>query len=91
MRREFVQIGIRCGSGAFRQPRTVRRSSPCSHRQQSVGLCSECMHARVVDSAKGSRFWRCARHADDPRFPKYPRLPVLICEGFQPAPAGEKP
>jgi hypothetical protein len=37
-----------------------------------------------VESARGSNFWLCARSADDPRFPKYPRLPVLQCPGYEP-------
>jgi len=31
--------------------------------------------------------WRCARSADDPRFAKYPRLPILKCVGFAPTDA----
>ncbi|PYM79922.1 MAG: hypothetical protein DMD84_25435 [Candidatus Rokuibacteriota bacterium] len=49
-----------------------------------AGLCATCRHARRVASARGSVFWLCARSADDPRFPKYPRLPVLRCEGHEP-------
>jgi hypothetical protein len=37
-----------------------------------------------VESARGSVFWLCAQSADDPRFAKYPRLPVLRCVGFAP-------
>jgi len=48
-----------------------------------VGLCATCRHARRVESARGSCFWLCARNADDPRFAKYPRLPVLQCAGFE--------
>ena len=48
-----------------------------------VGLCAECLHARRVVSAKGSVFWRCDRSEWDSRFPKYPRLPVVRCEGFE--------
>lgn len=47
------------------------------------GLCSRCRHARIVDTRRGSRFWRCARAASDPRFPRYPVLPVLRCPGFE--------
>jgi hypothetical protein len=36
-----------------------------------------------VESARGSRFWLCARSADDPRFASYPRLPVLECRGYE--------
>jgi hypothetical protein len=50
--------------------------------QSEAGLCATCRHARRVDSARGSRFWLCARSADDPRFAKYPRLPVLQCPGY---------
>jgi hypothetical protein len=27
----------------------------------------------------------CGLAAADPRYPKYPRLPVLRCEGYEPA------
>ena len=47
-----------------------------------IGLCATCRHARPVTSARGSTFWRCAFNDQDPRFPKYPRLPVLVCEGY---------
>lgn len=50
----------------------------------SVGLCARCRHADVVHSARGSTFWRCSLSAHDARFPKYPRLPVLRCTGFEP-------
>jgi hypothetical protein len=49
-----------------------------------AGLCATCRHARRVESAKGSVFWFCGRSADDPSFSKYPRLPVLRCEGYEP-------
>jgi hypothetical protein len=49
----------------------------------SPGLCGLCVHARVVESGKGSRFYLCRLFAVDPRFPKYPRLPVLECSGFE--------
>lgn len=47
-----------------------------------VGLCSQCAHSRRIDSAKGSRFWLCTLSEHDARFPRYPRLPVLRCDGF---------
>jgi hypothetical protein len=40
-------------------------------------------------SARGSTFWLCALSASDPRFPKYPRLPVLRCPGFVATAGGE--
>jgi len=51
-----------------------------------VGLCERCRHARVVATTH-SRFWLCALAAEDERFEKYPRLPVLACEGFETPPS----
>jgi hypothetical protein len=48
-----------------------------------AGLCADCVWARPVTSSKGSTFWLCGRSAEDPRFPKYPRLPVVRCPGFE--------
>jgi len=44
--------------------------------QDAVGLCATCQHARVIVSDRGSRFYFCERSRSDPRFPRYPRLPV---------------
>jgi hypothetical protein len=51
------------------------------------GLCAGCLHGRAIRSDRGSVFWLCRRSATDPRFPRYPLLPVLACAGFEPAPA----
>ncbi len=51
------------------------------------GLCATCAHAQTVVSDRGSTFVRCLLSAGDPRFPKYPRLPVLSCEGWRCDPA----
>lgn len=48
------------------------------------GLCGRCRWARLLETRRGSRFWLCGRSASDPRFPRYPALPVLRCRGFQP-------
>ncbi len=50
-----------------------------------AGLCGLCRHARVVSSARGSRFWRCDEAARDPSLRKYPALPRLACHAFTPA------
>ena len=55
-----------------------------------AGLCDRCVHADVVRS-KRSRFLRCRLADTDPRFPKYPRLPVLACDGFNPIGGGHAP
>jgi len=55
----------------------------------AFGLCSSCLHARPIESDRGSHFFLCALSATDPAFPKYPRLPVLRCPGYEPStPAG---
>jgi hypothetical protein len=47
-----------------------------------AGLCATCRHAAVIVSDRGSRFYRCERSKTDPRFPRYPPLPVLSCIGY---------
>jgi hypothetical protein len=47
------------------------------------GLCAKCAHVKVVSSARGSAFYLCERAKSDPRYAKYPRLPVLRCAGFE--------
>jgi len=56
-----------------------------------VGLCEVCANVKVVETRKGSRFYLCTLSEVDPRFPKYPRLPVLRCRGHVPAGAGADP
>jgi hypothetical protein len=48
-----------------------------------VGLCATCTHAQVITSAKGSVFHLCRLSQEDPRFARYPRLPVLTCSGYK--------
>jgi len=47
-----------------------------------AGLCDRCTHQRVVRTGRGAQFSLCERHKTDPRFAKYPRLPVVSCPGF---------
>jgi hypothetical protein len=54
-----------------------------------AGLCADCRHARRIASARGSTFHLCARAASDPRYARYPRLPVLHCPGHEPVPAAD--
>jgi hypothetical protein len=49
------------------------------------GLCQRCAAGRPITSGRGSVFWRCAVHDQDPHWPKYPRLPVLRCARYTPA------
>jgi len=50
-----------------------------------VGLCSVCRHVVATTNDRGSTFYRCGLAKTDPSFPKYPRLPVLVCRGFEAA------
>jgi hypothetical protein len=53
--------------------------------QWSVGLCADCRFMRRIESDRGSTFYLCERSATDARFPKYPRLPVVQCVGYEPS------
>jgi hypothetical protein len=48
-----------------------------------VGLCANCAHVEIIRSDRGSVFYLCKLSAHDPRYPKYPRLPVLSCVGYE--------
>ncbi len=52
--------------------------------QPWIGLCAQCTHAEKITSTRGSTFYLCRLSLTDPRFPKYPSLPVLACEGYAP-------
>ncbi|HTB75185.1 MAG TPA: hypothetical protein VK762_18175 [Polyangiaceae bacterium] len=53
-----------------------------------AGLCESCLHCKEIRSGKGSVFRLCLLHERDPRFAKYPRIPVLQCPGYAKKPAG---
>jgi len=46
-----------------------------------AGLCDTCRHMRRIRSKSGSVFRLCLLSRSDPRFPRYPKLPVLACPG----------
>ena len=54
-----------------------------SEEHARVGLCFTCRCSRVIVSDRGSRFYFCERSKTDPRYPKYPRLPVVTCAGYE--------
>lgn len=58
---------------------TIRPHAP------PAGLCESCRNVRIVDTRKGSRFYLCELSEVDPRFAKYPPIPVLRCIGYTPA------
>ena len=55
-----------------------------------VGLCSRCEHAHRVTTPR-SRFWLCGLSRTDPAYPRYPRLPIVSCDGFTLLPEGTEP
>jgi hypothetical protein len=48
-----------------------------------AGLCDSCAHQRVVKNTRGSSFSLCERSKTQPEYPKYPRVPVLECRGYE--------
>lgn len=50
----------------------------------NAGLCNLCRHQQEVRSGRGSVFSLCRRARSDPAYPKYPRIPVARCPGFEP-------
>jgi hypothetical protein len=49
-----------------------------------AGLCDSCRHQRVIRNTRGSSFSLCERSKAEPEFPRYPRLPVVKCRGYEP-------
>jgi hypothetical protein len=52
-----------------------------------AGLCDRCVHQQVVRNTRGSVFSLCLRSRSDPAYPRYPRVPVLACDGYERPPA----
>jgi hypothetical protein len=51
-----------------------------------AGLCDSCRHQRVVRNTRGSSFSLCERSKTEPeRYPRYPRVPVTACDGYEDA------
>jgi hypothetical protein len=58
------------------------------HRAMAAfGLCDTCRHQRLVRTGRGSVFTMCLKSREDPRFPKYPPVPVTACAGYEKDPA----
>jgi hypothetical protein len=47
------------------------------------GLCEACRHAKLNETRRGTAYLRCLRAAWDADLPRYPRLPVTQCAGFE--------
>ncbi|MBI3732317.1 MAG: hypothetical protein HY259_02530 [Chloroflexi bacterium] len=62
---------------------------PPNLSRDPIGLCGQCHYCRLVKNARGSQFYLCQFSEIDPRYARYPRLPVLRCEAFAPEPPGQ--
>ena len=51
----------------------------------NAGLCDSCRHQRLVSNTRGSTFSLCERSRSEPEYPRYPRIPVRECAGWEPA------
>lgn len=49
----------------------------------SAGLCERCRHQQIVGTTRGSSYSLCRRSREDAAYPRYPRLPVLRCPGYE--------
>jgi len=61
----------------------VAESAKATQERGRAGLCFDCRFSQLITSVLGSTFYRCKRSDSDPNFPKYPRLPVLQCPGYE--------
>lgn len=64
---------------------------PSAQEIYGAGCCEHCEHSHVQRGTNDKRFWRCRLSEDDPRFPRYPPLPVIRCVGFRHAPEASAP
>jgi hypothetical protein len=70
-----------CALAQYSLKVTEAKREQVEHRD--VGLCASCCFMRRIESDRGSLFYMCERSVTDARFPKYPRLPVLQCAGYE--------
>lgn len=71
------------GSGAPRREQTARKDAG-GDGPTGAGLCDSCAHQQIVRNTRGSVFSLCLRSRTEPeRFPRYPRVPVVECEGWE--------
>jgi hypothetical protein len=56
-----------------------------------AGLCDTCVHQRLIRNTRGSEFSLCERSRTEPEYPRYPRLPVVECAGYDQREPGSEP
>jgi hypothetical protein len=62
---------------------SAHASTSTPHGRPAAGLCDSCAFQRKVPNTRGSTFSLCSRSRKDPSYPRYPRLPVLDCAGYE--------
>jgi hypothetical protein len=67
----------------YAAPMSSPATSPTPHGGSPAGLCDTCAFQRKVPNTRGSTFSLCNRSREDPAYPRYPRLPVLECPGYE--------
>jgi hypothetical protein len=65
------------------------RPSGSTRSAVGAGLCDTCSYQQEVRNTRGSVFSLCTRSRVDPAYPRYPRVPVLSCRGYERREAGE--
>ena len=61
---------------------TRRDAVPVDDPRGRFGLCATCRHAETITSSRGAEFLMCRLSLSEARFPKYPRIPVVACDGY---------
>lgn len=61
------------------------RGSAARDIRAGAGLCGQCVYAVVRPTRRGTTYLRCGLARADSRFPKYPRLPISACDGYEQA------
>ena len=73
----------RCEAEAQATARALTPTPDTRDPRPPIGLCATCHHQRVVRNTRGSSFSLCERSKTDPAYPRYPRLPVMACPGYE--------
>ncbi|MEM7048438.1 MAG: hypothetical protein AAF604_02215 [Acidobacteriota bacterium] len=81
----MVDSSSRPRAGARKRRRGQLDSSALERLPLHPGLCANCQFLEL-QASKTSVFVRCGRSDDDERFPRYPRLPVHVCLGYEKRP-----
>lgn len=75
-------LGAGAGPSLLAAPMIVEPHPGWDGLGTEAGLCRTCRHARLLASNR-STFLRCGRSDTDPRFLRYPALPVWGCVGWE--------